>query len=247
MNPPIPSSICKEEMQDAESNDIIVEFITYSKGNKVKRLKPLFIKAEPNKNYIHHIPSDDELPPVPEERFNQKREITLDSFSESVASDDESDDRTLTADSDSSEAQDFEDTPYQVETQATDIEATLNQIASGLQSAANGYSALATHLSTLSPYELPQTISQIPPPPIEVPIAIRQALAMDGKNKAIHNIIRGDYELNNLSWNQLQHKYKVSHDTVYAALKGKQRPGGSQYRQKKKKKPDVASTSGHMN
>ena len=40
MNPPIPSSVCKEEMQDAESNEVIVEFITDSKGNRVKKLKP---------------------------------------------------------------------------------------------------------------------------------------------------------------------------------------------------------------
>ena len=30
MNPPILSSICKEEMQDTESNEVIVEFITDS-------------------------------------------------------------------------------------------------------------------------------------------------------------------------------------------------------------------------
>ena len=47
MNPPIPSSVCKEEMQDAESNEVIVAFITDLKGNRVKRLKPLFIKSEP--------------------------------------------------------------------------------------------------------------------------------------------------------------------------------------------------------
>ena len=80
MNPPIPSSVCKEEMQDAESNEVIVEFITDSKGNRVKRLKPLFIKSEPNKTYIQHIPSDDELPLIPEEKFHQKREITVDSL-----------------------------------------------------------------------------------------------------------------------------------------------------------------------
>ena len=72
MNPPIPSSVCKEEMQDAESNEVIVEFITDSKGNRVKKLKPLFIKSEPNKTYVQHIPSDDELPSVPEDKFNQK-------------------------------------------------------------------------------------------------------------------------------------------------------------------------------
>ena len=122
---------------------------------------------------------------------------------------DESDDRTITADSDSSEAQDFEDTPYPVEMKATDIEATLNQIASGLQSAANGYLALAAQLPSLSPYELPQIIAKVPPPPIDVPIAIRKALAIDGNSKTIHHLIHGDYELNNLSWNRLQQKYNV--------------------------------------
>ena len=250
MNPPIPSSVCKEEMHDAESNEVIVEFITDSKGNKVKRLKSLFIKSEPNKSYVHHIPSDDELPSVPEEKFNQKWEITIDSYSESISSDDEaSDDRTITTESDSSEAQEFKDTPYQLETKATYIEATLNQIASGLQSAANGYLALASHLPNLSPYELPQTIAQIPPPPINIPMPIRKALATDGENKTIHYLLCNDYELNNMSWNQLREKYKMSCDTVYTALKGKRRPGGLQYRQKKKKsKPEVvASTSGQMN
>ena len=80
----------------------------------------------------------------------------------------------------------------------------------------------------MSPYELPQTIAQIPPLPTNVPIAIRKALAIDGNSKTIH-LICGDYELNNLSWNHLQQKYNVSHDTVYTALKGKRRPGGSQY------------------
>ena len=129
--------------------------------------------------------------------------------------------RTITADSDSSGAQEFEDTPYPVDTKATDIEATLNQIASGLQSAANGYVTLASHLPHLSPYELPQTIAQILPPPINVPMPIRKALATDGDNKTIHYLLHGDYELNNLSWNQLQQKYKVSRDTVYTALTGK--------------------------
>ena len=98
----------------------------------------------------------------------------------------------LTAESDSSEAQEFEDTdtPYQIEMKATDIEATLNQIASGLQSAANGYWALASHLPNLSPYELPQTIAQIPPTPINIPMPIRKALATDGENKTIHYLIR---------------------------------------------------------
>ena len=187
---------------------------------------------------------------MPEDKFTQKWEITIDSYSESISSDDEaSDDRTITADSDSSEAQEFEDTPCQLETNATGIEATLHQIATGLQSAANGYLVLASHLPSLSPYELPQMLTQIPLPPINVPIPIRKALATDGENKTIHYLLRGDYELNNMSWTYLQQKYKVSCDTVYTALKGKRRPGGLQYCQKRKRsKPEAAtSPSGQMN
>ena len=232
MNPPIPSSVCKEEMQDAniDSNEVIIEYITDAKGNKIKKLKPLFIKSEPNKTYVQHIPSDDELPFVPESNFTQKHEITIDSYSESISSDDEaSNDRTITADSDSSEAQDFEDNPYKLETSATQIEATLNQIATGLQSATNGYLALASHLPNLSPYELPQIVSQIPPPPMNVPLPIRKALATEGENRTIHYLLHGEYELNNTSWTNLQQKYNVPCDTMYTALKGKRRPGGSQY------------------
>ena len=87
-------------------------------GNKVKKLNPLFIKSASNKTYVQHIYSDDELPAVPEENFIQKREITVDSYSESILSDEEaSDDRTITAGSDSSEALDFEDTPRKLENQ----------------------------------------------------------------------------------------------------------------------------------
>ena len=142
----MPSSVCKEEMKDAnvDTDEVIIEYITDAYGNKVKKLKPLFIKSEPNKTYVQHIPSDDEFPVVPENNFTQKQEISVDSYSESISSGEEaSDDRTITADSDSSEAPDFEDTPCKLETSATEIEATLHQIATGLQSAANGYLALA--------------------------------------------------------------------------------------------------------
>ena len=238
-------------MTNIDTNEVIIEYITDAHGNKVKKLKPLFIKSEPNKTYVQHIYSDDELPAVPEENFIQKQEITVDSYSESISSDEEaSDDRTITADSDSSEALDFEDTPCKLETSATAIEATLNQIATGLQSAANGYLALASHLPMLSPYELPQIVAQIPPPPMNIPMPIRKALATEGENRTIHYLLRGEYELNHTSWSSLQQKYNMSRDTMYTALKGKRRPGGSQYRQKRRKlskQEAVASTSGQNN
>ena len=224
MNPPIPKSVCEEEMQNAhlDSNEVIIEYMTDAHGNKIKKLKPLLIKSEPDREYTQHVPSDDNLPAVPEENFTQKREVTVDSYSESISSNDESsDDRTVTADSDSSATSGFEETPCKWEANSKGIEATLHQIASGLQSAAEGYLALASHISKVAPYELPQMIAQIPPPPMNVPMPISKALLVDRENKAVNYLLCSEYELNKTSWSKLQKKYNISRNKIYTGLKGK--------------------------
>ena len=74
MNPPIPKSVCEEEMQNAnlDTNEVIVEYITDAQGNKIKKLKPLLIKTEPEREYVQHIHSDDNLPAVPEDNFYKR-------------------------------------------------------------------------------------------------------------------------------------------------------------------------------
>ena len=184
--------------------------------------------------------SDDNLPAVPEENFTRERERMIDSYSESISSDDDpSNERTITMDSNSSVAAIFEETPSGWEADLREIEATLHEIATGLQSAAEGYLALASHMSQVAPYELPQVIAQIPPPPMDVPLPIRKALLIDGKSKVVSYFICGVYELTNTSWSKLQKKYQVSWDKVYTTIKGKRRPRGSQYQQKKKIKKSI--------
>ena len=178
MNPPIPKSVCEEEMQNANlgTNEVIIEYMTDAHDNTIKKLKPLLIKSEPDREYTQHIPSDDNLPAVPEENLTQKREVTVDSYSESISSNDESsDDRTVTADSNSSAFSGFEETPCKWEADSKVIEATFHQIAPGLQSTAEGYLTVASHISKVAPYELPQVIAQIPPPPMDVPMPIRKS------------------------------------------------------------------------
>ena len=103
MNPPMPDSVCKEEMQNATiENDVIIEYITDAQGRKVKILKPLLIKSELDREYTQHIHSDDNLLNVPEDNFMQKREVTVDSYSETISSYPSSDDRTITADTEES-------------------------------------------------------------------------------------------------------------------------------------------------
>ena len=112
----------------------------------------------------------------------------------------------MTADSDSSAAAVFEETPIGQEADPKGIEATLHQIATGLQSVAEGYLALASHMSQVAPYELPQMVAQIPPPPMDVPLSIRKALLIDGQSKAVSYLIHGEYELTNISWSKLHRK-----------------------------------------
>ena len=98
MKPPMPDSICKEEMQNTTiDNDVIIEYITDAQGRKVKKLKPLLIKTEANREYTKHIHSDDNLPNIAEDNFTQKREVTVDSYSKTISSESSTEDRTLTA------------------------------------------------------------------------------------------------------------------------------------------------------
>ena len=110
------------------------------------------------------------------------------------------------------------------EADSTEIEASLHWIASGLQNAAEGYLTLASHASKIAPYELPQIITQIPPPPIDVPMPIRKALSVDGESKVVNYLLHGEYEMTNTSWSKLQKKYNLSKNKIYSALKGKRRP-----------------------
>ena len=94
----MPESVCREEMQSAtQDNDVIIEYITDAQGRKIKKLKPILIKSEPDREYTHHIHSDNDLPRIPEDCFTQEREITITSYSETISSESSSEERTLTA------------------------------------------------------------------------------------------------------------------------------------------------------
>ena len=123
----------------------------------------------------------------------------------------------------------IEDSSCIKENNATEIETSLHQIATSLQSAAEGYMSLASHINKLNPYELPQVIAQIPSPPIDVPMPIRKALTIDGKDKVVNHLLCREYEVTNTSWSKLQKKYSLSKNKIYSALKGKRRPRGLQY------------------
>ena len=238
MNPSMLDSVCREEMQNATlDNDAVIEYITDVQGRKIKKLRPLLIKSEPDREYTHHIHSDNDLPKIPEDNFTQKRDITIDSYSETISSESSSEERTLTAETEnttSSMEDHIEDSSCIKENNVTEIETVLHQIATSLQNATEGYLSLASCICKLEPCEMPQMIAQILPPLINVPVLIRKALTIDGEDKVVNHLLQGEYELTNTSWSKLQKKYSLTQGRIYTTLKGKRRPGGSQYRQRKK-------------
>ena len=169
--------------------------------------------------------------------------MTVDSYSETISSDSSSEDRTITVKTEnsiSSMEDNVEDSSCLKENKATEIETSLHQIATSLQNAAEGYMSLASHTNKLNPYELPQVIAQIPPPPIDVPMPIRKALTIDGKDKVINHLLHGEYEMT-----KLQKKYSLSKNKIYSALKGKRRPRGLQYRQMRKQSRKLETTTSY--
>ena len=206
MNPPMPESICREEVKSAtQDNDVVIEYITDEQGRKIKKLKPILVKSEPDREYTHHIHSDNDLPKIPEDHFTQEREITIASYSETISSESSSEEKTLTAKTEnttSSMEDHIEDGSCIRENDimenenscmkgnnVTEIESALHQIATSLCHAAKGYLSLASSIHKVEPYELPQIIAQIPPPPLDVPILIRKALSIDGEERAINHIL----------------------------------------------------------
>ena len=169
MNPPMPESVCREEMQSATlDNDVIIEYITDVQGKKVKKLKPILIKTEPDREYSHLIHSDDDLPKIPENCFTQEREITVASYSETISSESSSEERTLTAEMENTTSSmedhiadgscikgnrvtETEDSSCMTENNVTKIETALHQISTNLQHATKGYLSLDSCIPKLKP------------------------------------------------------------------------------------------------
>ena len=63
----------------------------------------------------------------------------------------------------------------------------------------------------------------------------------------INYLLHGEYEMTNTSWFKLQKKYNLSKNKIYSALKGKRRPGRSQYQQKRKQTVKPKYTTSHTN
>ena len=49
----MPKAVCEEEMQSThlDKSEVIIEYMTDAHGNRIKKLKSVFIKSEPDREY----------------------------------------------------------------------------------------------------------------------------------------------------------------------------------------------------
>ena len=133
-----------------------------------------------------------------ESNLHKKREITINSYSETISSKSSSEDRTLTAETEETSTSIEEHISNntsinKTEDKVTEVESAWHQIASSLQSSAEAYMTLASHICDLDPYKIPQIISQIPPPPVNISVPMQKALAADTEDKVMNYLICDEY------------------------------------------------------
>ena len=234
MVPPIPEPIIQEEMKTAEMCDEVEVLREVSPdGEETRRIKPIFIKKEPNRDdyatkvadedSFPNFPDSERLPKLPPEEVVGYWEEELDAESDYWAEDE----------SDSEEDIEIEqETPT---VNAVEVERDLHKIATGLRDAATAYDHLADKVKVMLPYQAAEIIQQAPVPPANIPVPLSTALRDDGADAVINKLIFADHVLEGLSYNALQKKYQVSRHRVQQIVTGRKRKGGTQYDKERKR------------
>ena len=138
------------------------------------------------------------------------------------------DDVSIEVDSDSSEALSMLDENFE-DTDPLKIDDVLQQIVKGLHQAADGFEALKDLLPTVQVTDVAKIV-QVAPTPYLQPMskAAIQALQALGEENLINHACLTEFQ-KGVSQAALTRRYDVGRDQLYKALRGKTRPGGTQY------------------
>ena len=238
--PAIPKEIVREELKDVDIDENQVQIVRMidQDGNTVKKVKPILIKKEINREYATKVPfkkhigeisfEDDECIPY--------RETPPVEYYEEVTDDEDykEDDEVLSIESDSSAVvsmldEDFEDI------NPARFDASLIKITTGLQQAAEGYEELRNMIPTIPVTDIPKLIEETPLPYL-TPLSkeMVQALQSVGKESLVDLALHEEHR-RGTSQVSLMLKYGVMRNRFHKVITGMSRPGGSQYQQNIKK------------
>ena len=250
--PAIPAEIAKEELANVDIDEEQVQIIKMvdKDGKLVKKVKPILIKKELDREHATIIPFErhpGEVSFTDAERVPFHTTPPVEYVEEVTDDEDYKDNEVISIKSDSSAVESMLDDDFE-NTNPLMFDASLVKITTGLKQAAEGFEELQTLLPNIPVTDIPKLVEEVPLPYLNLMSkALIQALQSVGEQRQIDLALREEYD-KGASQVSLMLKYSVTRNLLHKIIMGASRPGGSQYQQTVKKemkeKPAIQKKKG---
>ena len=196
----IPVDIAKEELANVDVDEEQVQIIKMvnKDGKLVKKVKPILIKKELDREHATVIPFEKhpgEVSFTDEERVPFRTTSPVEYVKEVMDDEDyKDDDEVISIKSDSSTAESMLDDDFETVNPLM-FDASLVKITTGLKQAAEGFEELRTLLLNIPVTELPKLVEEVPLPYLTLMLkALVQALQSVGEERLIDLALREEYD-----------------------------------------------------
>ena len=238
--PAIPTEIVKEELANVDIDEEQVQIIKMvdKDGKMVKKVKPILIKKELDREHATIIPFErhpgeviftdaERVPFCTTPPVEYVEEVTDDK-------DCKEDDEVISIESDSSVVESMLDDDFET-TNPLMFDTSLVKITTRLKQAAEGFEELQKMLPNIPVTDIPKLIEEVPLPYLTLMSkALVLALQNVGEERLIDLVLQEEYD-KGASQVSLMLKYGVTRNQLHKIITGASRPRGSQYQQTVKK------------
>ena len=238
--PAIPMEIAKEELANVDVDEEQVQIVKMvdKDGKMVKKVKPILIKKELDREHAIIIPFE-RLPG--EVIFTDAERVPFRTtppveYVEEVMDDKDykDDDEVISIEKDPSAVESMLDDDFET-TNPLMFDTSLVKITTRLKQAAEGFEELWKMLPNIPVTGIPKLIEEVPLPYLTpMSKALVQALQSVGEERLIDLALREEYD-KGASQVSLMLKYSVTRNRLHKIITGASRPRGSQYQQTVKK------------
>ena len=236
----IPPEVAKEELANVDIDEEQVQIVKMvdKDGKMVKKVKPILIKKELDREHATKIPFERHLGEIiftDTERVPLHTTPLIEYFEEATDDEDyKEDEEVISIESDSSAAKSMLDEDFGT-TDPMMFDASLMKITARLKQAAGGFEELCKMLPSVPVTDIPKLIEETPLPYL-TPLSkeMVQALQSVGEERLVDLVLCEEHS-KGAGQVSLILKYGVTLNRLHKVITGTSRPGGSQYEQTVKK------------